>query len=172
MKIRYLAQIASLLGALSVSNQAFAYTDEKTEEICKDPKIKGFNLPTYNATDKNEVPPEAELSFTVSGWTDPETIVVTAKNEPLDLSIENKMIFFRVKAKLPASLNGKFVRVNVRAKAVLGCKGETGWLLKVANADTAAKMADEVGEEKKELPASDKGNAEAESQKTVVQPVE
>lgn len=150
MKIKNIVQIAWLMGALSVTHLALAYTDEKTEELCRAPKFKGFNLPTYNATDKVEVPPEAELSFTVSGWTNPETIVVTAKNDPLDLSIENKMSFFRVKAKLPASLNGKFVRVNASAKAVLGCKGQAGWLLKVAAADTGAKEVEKAVEEKTE----------------------
>ena len=147
MKINHIIRIAWLVGALSVVNSALAYTDDEPEMFCKDPKFKGFNLPTYNAIDKVEVPPGSELSFTVSGWTNPETIVVTAKNEPLDLSIENKMSFFRVKAKLPVSLNGKFVRVNASAKAVLGCKGETGWLLKVAAADSGAKAAEEKTEQ-------------------------
>ena len=157
MKIRKLIQLIWLISAVSVADVALAYTDEKPEELCRVPKIRDFNLPTYNAVDKVEVPPEAELTFTVSAWTDPEAIVVTAKNEPLTLSIENKMSFFRVKAKLPASLNGKFVRVNVRAKAVLGCKSETGWLLKVASVDTNTQ-----GPEKTEQPASVPAGTKAE----------
>jgi hypothetical protein len=138
MTIKNTLQITGFLAALMLADSAVAYTDKEPEEICKDPKFKGFNLPIYNAAEKKEVPPEAELSFTVSGWTNPETLVVTAKNQPLELSIENKNIFYRIKAKLPPSLNGKFVRINASARAVLGCKGEDGWLLKVADTQAPA----------------------------------
>lgn len=135
MNIKKRIRMIGVLGVLSMLvNAAWAYTDDKPQEICRKPKFRGFNLPTYHAENKIEVPPEAELSFTLSGWTDPKTIVVTAKKQPLTLTIEDKMSFFRVKAKLPASLNGKFVRVNASAAAVLGCSSRTGWLLKVANA--------------------------------------
>ncbi|MGR9044132.1 MAG: hypothetical protein ACU83N_02480 [Gammaproteobacteria bacterium] len=172
MKLKYIIRMTWLIGALAVAQSALAYTDDKPEEFCKDPKFKGFNLPTYNATDKVEVPPEAELNFTVSGWADPETIVVTAKKQPLDLTIENKMIFYRIKATLPPSLNGKFVRVNASAKAVLGCKGEAGWLLKIAAADSGAKTAEKAIEEKTEQAASLEQKAEPTDQETGVKAAE
>jgi len=40
--------------------------------------------------------------------------------------------FHKVKAKLPVEFNGQFVRISVSAKAMLGCHGEAGWLIKVA----------------------------------------
>ena len=155
MRTKNIFQIAGLLSALFFSNFAMAYEDERPKEDCRDPKFKGFNLPAYNAADKIEVAPESDITFTVSGWTNPETIVVTAKNEPLDISIEDKMIFYRIRAKLPAKLNGKFVRINAKAFAVLGCKGEAGWLVKVAE----NKVQEATVEEKVE-PAEEKNETQ------------
>ncbi|MGR9051953.1 MAG: hypothetical protein ACU84J_04830 [Gammaproteobacteria bacterium] len=146
---------ACLIGLLMVTGQALSYQDEKREERCVDPKIRDFNLPTYHVEDKIEVPPEAEMSFTLSAWTDPESISVTAKKIPLPLSIENKMSFFRVKAKLPASLNGQYVRIDVRAIAELGCKSQTGWLVKVANAEAVSKAEEDNAAVPNEQPISE-----------------
>lgn len=137
-----------MLAALS-ANVASAYTEEKEKPVCKAPKIRDFNLPVYSAEDKVEVPPESELMFTISNWTNPETIKVTAKGLPLETNIENKNSFFRVTAKLPAALNGKFARINVMANAVLGCKGEGGWLVKVADGQAPVPSSDaEIAKEK------------------------
>ena len=162
MNIKKRIRMIGAFGVLSMLvNAAWAYTDDNSEEICIKPKFRGFNLPTYHAEDKMEVPPEAELSFTLSGWTDPKSIVVTAKKQPLTLTIEDKMSFFRVKTKLPASLNGKFVRVNASAAAVLGCRSRTGWLLKVADAVPAGDQDNGGITEKKDV-----GNAPESVQKS------
>jgi hypothetical protein len=47
--------------------------------------------------------------------------------------VESNSSFHKVKAKLPASLNGNFVRIEVSAKAVLRCGDKDGWLVKVAD---------------------------------------
>ncbi|MBS3954253.1 MAG: hypothetical protein KGZ88_15000 [Methylomicrobium sp.] len=128
----------AVVGGLLISSGAWALTEEEKRALCKTPKILGFNLPEYSADNKVEVPPESEIHFTISGWTDINTLTVKAKNEKLPLTIENKNLFFKVSTKLPASFNGKFVRVNVDAKAEFGCRGSDGWLLKVANTGQAA----------------------------------
>jgi hypothetical protein len=58
---------------------------------------------------------------------------LTAKNQNLDFTIESNSSFHRVKAKLPAAFNGQYVRINVTAKADLGCYDKQGWLVKVAD---------------------------------------
>lgn len=121
-----------MLLAFCCTNKTWAYSGDAEDVLCKDPKFRDFNLPTYDATTKQEVPAESELSFTVSSWANPETLKVTAKKNLLDFSIENRNTFYIVTAKLPPTLNGKFVRVNVSVNAVLGCVAQTGWLLKVA----------------------------------------
>jgi hypothetical protein len=128
----------AVVGGLLICSGAWALTEEEKRALCKTPKILGFNLPEYSQDNKVEVPPESEIHFTISGWTDINTLAVTVKNEKLPLTIENKNLFFKVSTKLPPSLNGKFVRVNVDAKAEFGCRGSDGWLLKVANTGQTA----------------------------------
>ncbi|MGD7035521.1 hypothetical protein [Methylotuvimicrobium buryatense] len=133
MTTKKLLKVTIFTIAASLTNGAFAYTDDNDKPICKTPKFRDFNLPVYSAENKTEVAPESELVFTISNWIAPDTIRVTAKDIPLELDVENKNSFFRVSAKLPASLNGKFARINARADAVLGCKGAEGWLIKIAD---------------------------------------
>lgn len=121
--------IASVL----FTNAAMAYDPGKTDEICKKPQFRDFNLPVYKEPEKTEVPPESTLTFLVSPYVNPETIKLTAKNQDLEFSVESNSSFHRIKAKLPASFNGSFVRINAKATAILGCYDQTGWLIKVAD---------------------------------------
>jgi hypothetical protein len=121
------------IAAALLTGTASAYEPGKTEEICKKPQFREFNLPVYKEPEKTEVPPESTLSFMISAWANPETIKLTAKNQPLEYTVESNTSFHRVKAKLPASLNGQFVRINARATAVLGCYDQAGWLIKIAD---------------------------------------
>jgi hypothetical protein len=121
------------IAAALLTGTASAYEPGKTEEICKKPQFREFNLPVYKEPEKTEVPPESTLSFMISAWANPETIKLTAKNQPLEYTVESNTSFHRVKAKLPASLNGQFVRINARATAELGCYDQTGWLIKIAD---------------------------------------
>jgi hypothetical protein len=121
------------IAAALLAGTASAYEPGKTEEICKKPQFREFNLPVYKEPEKTEVPPESTLSFMLSAWANPETIKLTAKNQPLEYTVESNTSFHRVKAKLPASLNGQFVRINARATAVLGCYDQAGWLIKIAD---------------------------------------
>ena len=66
-------------------------------------------------------------------WADPSTIKLTAKKQALPFTVESTSTFHKIKAKLPASLNGNYVRIDVSAKAVLGCDNKEGWLVKVAD---------------------------------------
>lgn len=146
MTTKKLLRVAFFTIAASLAHGAFAYTDDKDKPICKTPKFRDFNLPVYSAENKTEVAPESELVFTISNWIAPETIRVTAKDIPLELDVENKNSFFRVSAKLPASLNGKFARINARADAVLGCKGAEGWLIKIADSPQISASEPEADE--------------------------
>jgi hypothetical protein len=112
---------------------ASAYDPGQAAEICKKPQFRDFNLPIFQEPEKIEVPPESTLSFLVSPWAKADTIKLTAKNQNLDFTIESNSSFHRVKAKLPAAFNGQYVRINVTAKADLGCYDKQGWLVKVAD---------------------------------------
>lgn len=115
------------------SGAVLAYEDEKLEEVCKKPKFHDFSLPVYHEPEKLEVPPEAEFEFKISSWSNPDTIKLTAKKEKVPFTVESNSSFHRVKAKLPASLNGKYARIDASVKAILGCDEQAGWLVKIAD---------------------------------------
>jgi hypothetical protein len=132
-----LSNIALLITSIVSSSIGYAYYDDKDEEKCREPKIQEFNLPEYKAPDNKEVPAEAEFSFVVSGWADPKKIKVSGKDKPIPFKVTNHETFHKVTGKLPAEYTGKYVRLNVRIPAILGCYALQGWLLKVsANSET------------------------------------
>lgn len=131
MKVTTMFSPILLIVAVLFSGTVFAYDPGKTDEICKKPQFRDFNLPVYQEPDKTEVPPESTLSFLVSPWAKADTIKLTAKNENLEYTIESNSSFHRVKAKLPVAFNGQYVRINVTAKSDLGCYDKQGWLIKV-----------------------------------------
>jgi hypothetical protein len=135
-----------LLIALSASSTGFAYTPEEQSKQCHKPKFTDFTLTEYKAPEQAEIAPESEFSFKVPAWTDPESIKLTAKKQPLPFTIESNTSFHKVKAKIPAEFTGKFVRLDVSAKVLEGeCREITGWLLKVAEQAPAASSAVETG---------------------------
>jgi len=112
---------------------ASAYSPEELEQACKKPHFTDFNLTEYKAPDNIEIAPESEFIIKISAWADPSSIKLTAKKQPLAFTVESNSTFHKIKAKLPASLNGNYVRIDISAQAVLGCDDKTGWLVKVAN---------------------------------------
>lgn len=127
-----ITNIVLLSTSIVSSSVAFAYYDDKDEDKCREPKIQEFNLTEYKAPDNKEVPAEAEFSFVVSGWADPKKIKVSGKDKPIPFKVTNHETFHKVTGKLPAEFTGKYVRLNVRIPAILGCYALQGWLLKVA----------------------------------------
>lgn len=132
MKVTKMFKAAMFIVAVLFNAGASAYSVGEVEEICKKPQFRDFSLPVYQEPEKTEVPPESEFTFMISPWTDPHTITLKAKQQPLEFTVESNNSFHRVKAKLPAALTGQYVRIDVTAKAVLGCGEEDGWLIKVA----------------------------------------
>jgi hypothetical protein len=120
------------IAAVLFTSAASAYDPGTVEEVCKKPQFRDFSLPVYIEPEKAEVAPESVFTFTISPWTNPHSIKLTAKNQALEFSVESNSSFHRVKVKLPAAFTGQFVRINVSANAVLGCSDKIGWLIKVA----------------------------------------
>ncbi|MDD5228020.1 MAG: hypothetical protein PHN45_05370 [Methylococcales bacterium] len=113
--------------------EAQAYSAGEVEEICKKPQVREFSLPTYQEPEKIEVAPESEFSFKLSVWTDPSTIKLSMKEQAVPFAVESNSSFHKVTAKIPAEFTGKYVRINLFSKAVLGCYDREGWLVKVAD---------------------------------------
>ena len=133
MNLKQLLKSSLLVGLVALSGQALAYSPEELEKACKKPRFTDFNLPIYKAPDNIEVAPKSEFIIKISAWVDPTTITLTAKKQPLAFELESTSTFHKIKAQLPAELSGEFVRIDVGAKAVLGCDDKTGWLIKVAD---------------------------------------
>ena len=133
MKVTKVFTSTLFIAAVIFSVSATAYSPEELEKACKKPKFTDFNLPEYKAPSNIEVAPESEFIIKISAWADPTTIKLSAKKEPLDFTVESTSTFHKIKAKLPASLNGSFARINVSAQAVTGCDDAYGWLVKVAD---------------------------------------
>lgn len=147
MKIKII-KLALTIAALGINGAAIAYEEDIKEEVCKKPKYTDFSLTEYKEPERIEVAPESEFEFKISAWADPSTIKLTARKEKVDFTVESTSTFHRVKAKLPASLTGKFARIDASVKAVLGCDEQKGWLVKIADQkqETAA-PAPQINEE-------------------------
>ena len=133
MNISKMFKFALFIAAVLFYGQAGAYSPEELEQSCKKPHFTDFNLTEYKAPDNIEIAPESEFIIKISAWADPSTIKLTAKKQALPFTVESNSSFHKVKAKLPASLNGNYVRIDVGVKAVLGCGSKKGWLVKVAD---------------------------------------
>jgi hypothetical protein len=145
------------LCAVLMSTQAFAYDAGDTKERCFPPKFKSFSPPEKTPnTPVPEVDPGSEISFTVSGSADIESISAVAKDIPLQLNIEDKQSFYKVSANLPTELNGKFARIHLKATAMKGeCDKQDGWLIKIRpQAQVAAENSPNT-EETQETAASE-----------------
>jgi hypothetical protein len=132
MKIKII-KIALAMAALCMNGAAIAYEADVEEDVCKKPKYTDFSLTEYKEPERIEVAPESEFEFKISAWADPTTLKLTARREKIDYTVESTSTFHRIKAKLPASLNGKFARIDANVKAVLGCDEQKGWLVKIAD---------------------------------------
>jgi hypothetical protein len=76
--------------------------------------------------------PESEFSFRAFNVQHPDEIEVTIKNEPIDVTFEDKDAFILVKGKLPAIYKNTTVRINIKINSKISkCDAEGGWLLKV-----------------------------------------
>jgi hypothetical protein len=137
MKITKIMMAATLVTSVLFTSAAFAYTADRPEEDCKKPHFRDFSLPVYVAPENKEVPPESEFSIMMSPWVNPATIKLTGKGQKMNFTLESNDSFHRLTAKFPASMTGQFVRLNLSAKAVLGCDNQEGWLVKVAAAKPA-----------------------------------
>lgn len=136
MKIIKCFRNITVLSAILFSSTAFAYNAGNTEKSCKAPKFTSISPQERKKGDPvPEVGAETEIEFTVSGRADPTTIFVTAKKIPLKLAIVNRNSFYKVTANLPATLNGKFARIDLKAKTQGGeCSSKDGWLIKIKEA--------------------------------------
>lgn len=112
-----------------ITSAAWAYGSSSSSKSCTKPKFTDFT-PTENA----EVAAGADFSFTTSANTYPNTIKVTIKGLPATLNItpENEG-GFHVSGTIPTSLKSVYARIAITADGQNNCKGDGGWLVKIAD---------------------------------------
>nr|WP_305888735.1 hypothetical protein [Methylomonas sp. SURF-2] len=87
----------------------------------------------YSPEHMSTVSPGSEFSFAASGSNGPGHIHVSIKQQPIEVTLEDKESFYLVKGKLPADIKNTVVRISVSLKSkVSRCDAEGGWLLKVS----------------------------------------
>jgi len=133
MRVNQFIQATLAVALLSVNVGSYAYSAGEVDETCKKPQVREFSLPIYQEPERIEVAAESEFSFKLSEWTDPNTIKITMKEQPVPIVVESNSSFHKVTAKIPEEYTGKFVRINLFSKAILGCYEREGWLVKVAD---------------------------------------
>ncbi|MDD5580675.1 MAG: hypothetical protein PHY16_15520 [Methylobacter sp.] len=112
-----------------VSSNVWAYggSSSSSQKACTKPRFTEF-VPA----DKAEVAAQSAFSFTASSNTNPDSIKVTVKDQPVDVKVTPKAQGFQVSGKLPNKLKGDYARINITADGHSKCKGSGGWLVKVA----------------------------------------
>jgi hypothetical protein len=118
-----------ILALMAVSCNVFAYggSPSSSAKACNKPKFSHFT-----PADKAEVAANSSFSFQASAQTNPDSISVSIKDQPIAISITPKnQSGFDITGKIPASAKDSFVRIKITAEGPNACKGSDGWLLKV-----------------------------------------
>ncbi len=115
-----------LILIIATSN-VWAYgSSSSSKKACNKPKFSEFS-PTNNT----QVAAKSDFSFAASANTNPESIIVTVKDQPVAVTITPKNQGYLVKGTLPDTLTGSFARINIIADGPNKCKGSGGWLVKI-----------------------------------------
>jgi hypothetical protein len=116
-----------ILGLSLFSTQLLAYGSSSSSKSCAKPSFSEFN-----PVDQTEVEPQSTFSFLASSGTNPKSIVVDIKKQPVDITVTPKGQGYQVTGKLPNDLAGTVARINITAESPSNCKGNDGWLIKIS----------------------------------------
>ena len=116
-----------ILILMIAASNVWAYGSSSSgKKICNKPKFSEF-VPVNNAV----VVEKSAFSFVASTNTNPESIIVTVKDQPVAITITSKNQGFQVKGILPDTVKGTFARISITAEGPNQCKGSDGWLVNV-----------------------------------------
>ena len=115
-----------ILMLMVATSNVWAYGSSSSKKTCNKPTFSEF-APANNA----EVTAKSAFSFTASGNTNPESIIVTIKDQPISVTVTPKNQGFQVAGTLPDTLKGSFARISITADGPNQCKGSDGWLVKI-----------------------------------------
>ena len=109
------------------SSNLLAYgSSSSSKKACTKPKFTQFTPPHLAV-----VAAQSEFSFQASMLTNPDTIKVSVKKIPVEITINKANNAYSVSGKLPESLTGTYARIKIDANGTNNCKGSDGWLLNI-----------------------------------------
>ncbi len=114
---------------MMITGASWAYgSGSSSTKACTKPEFSNFT-PAENA----EIAAGSTFSFSASANTFQNTIKVTVKGLPATLKVTPKNEGgFQVSGTIPASLINVYARIAITADGQNNCKGEGGWLVKIA----------------------------------------
>lgn len=116
-----------ILMLIVATSNVWAYgSSSSSKKACNKPKFSAF-VPANNA----EVTAKSAFSFSASANTNPESIIVTVKDQPVAVTVTPKNQGFQIAGTLPDTLKGNFARISITADGPNQCKGSDGWLVKI-----------------------------------------
>jgi hypothetical protein len=138
VSLRNLLRLVLAVGVCGTAGQVWAYDASPNissgVDACADVILSAFTPPPFSV-DKNNtvVAPKSEFSFLASKNTNSQHITVKIKDEKVPVTVTPISNGFLVKGKLPASVKGSYIRLDIYAKGPNDCDKADGWLLKVGN---------------------------------------
>lgn len=116
-----------ILALMIVTSTSWAYGSSSSSKSCAKPKFTDFT-PAANTA----VATGSDFSFLASVNTLPDTIKVTVKGLPTSLKVTPNKGGFQASGTIPISLKGVYARIAITAEGQNKCKGDDGWLVKIA----------------------------------------
>ncbi len=138
MSLRTILQLVFTVGVCGTFGNVWAYDTSPYSPGSLDPCTQVYFSafkPTPFSAEKNNVAvaPKSEFSFLASKTTNWPSITVKIKDEKVPVTVTPATNGHLVKGKLPASVKGRYIRLEVFAKGPNNCDKADGWLLKVGN---------------------------------------
>ena len=138
MSLRIILRLVVAVGVCSTLGPVWAYDASPNissgVDACAQVIFSAFTPPPFSV-DKNNVAvaPKSEFSFLTSKTALFPSITVKIKEEKVPITVTPINNGFLVKGKLPATIKGSYIRLDIYAKGPGDCDKTDGWLLKVGN---------------------------------------
>lgn len=138
MSLRNVLRLVLTVSICGTAGQVSAYDTSPyapgSLDPCTQVDFSAFTPSPFSAQKNNvEVAPKSEFSFLASKTTHWPSITVKIKDEKVPVTVTPITNGYLVKGKLPASVKGSYIRVEIFAKGPNDCDKADGWLLKVGN---------------------------------------
>ncbi len=136
MSLRTILRLVVAIGVYGTIGQAWAYDTSPyapgSLDPCTQVYFSAFTPSPFSAEKNNvEVAPKSEFSFLASKTTNWPSITVKIKDEKVPVTVTTITNGYLVKGKLPDTVKGSYIRVEIFAKGPNDCDKADGWLLKV-----------------------------------------